>query len=86
MYTLVHGNKAKLKPPSLALLRCKLTFEIFELDLIAVQNGFQIFRAWPYFGANRLDLIAMHQCKFYLREQSDDFTSGSVSCGRGVWQ
>ena len=36
--TLVHGNKAKLKRPSLALLRCKMTFEIFELGLIAGHN------------------------------------------------
>ena len=31
--TLVHGNQAKPKCPSLALLRRKLTFEIFELGL-----------------------------------------------------
>ena len=36
-YTLVHGNKAKLKRLSLVLLRCKSKFEIFELGLIAVQ-------------------------------------------------
>ena len=56
----------KLKRPSLALLRCKLTFEIFELGLIAVQNDISnfllgliavqielfYFRAWPYCGAN----------------------------------
>ena len=41
--TLVHGNKAKLKRPSLALLRCKMTFEILKLGLIALQNHFQIF-------------------------------------------
>ena len=35
--SLVHGNKAKLKRPSLALLRCKSKFEMFELGLIAVQ-------------------------------------------------
>ena len=34
---LMYGNKAKLKCPSLALLRCKMNFEIFELGLIAVQ-------------------------------------------------
>ena len=33
---------------SLALLRCKLIFEIFELGLIAVQTDFRNFRAWPY--------------------------------------
>ena len=32
-----------MKFSSLALLRCKLTFKIFELGLIAVQNDFQIF-------------------------------------------
>ena len=72
----MHANKAKLKPPSLASLRFKITFEIFELGLIAVQNEFQIFeldlisvqisfsnfRAWPYCGANTLGLIAVHQC------------------------
>ena len=29
-------------------MRCKLTFEIFELGLIAVQNDISNFRAWPY--------------------------------------
>ena len=48
MITLVHGNKAKLKRATLALLRCKMTFEIFDLGLIAVQNDIQIFWAWPY--------------------------------------
>ena len=66
--TLVHGNKAILKRPSLALLRCKLNFSFFELGhiavqlffrilelcLIAVQTEFQNFRAWPYCGANWL--------------------------------
>ena len=51
-YTLVHGNKAKLKYPIVALLWCKSTFEIFELGLIAVQNDFFNFRAWPYYFAN----------------------------------
>ena len=46
--TLVHGNKAKLKRSSLALLRCKMTFEIFELGLIAMRTDFSNFRAWPY--------------------------------------
>ena len=41
-----------------------MTFEIFELGLIAVQNEFQNFRAWPYCGANRLGLIAVHQCNY----------------------
>ena len=41
--TLVHGNKAKLKRSSLALLRCKMTFEIFELVLITVQFTFPNF-------------------------------------------
>ena len=35
---------------------------MFELGLIAVQNDFPNFRAWPYCGANRLGLIAVHQC------------------------
>ena len=48
--TLVHGNKAKPKRPGLALLRCKMTFQIFGLGLIAVQNEFSNFRAWPYCG------------------------------------
>ena len=43
----MHGNKAKLKRPSLALLRFKITFEIFELGLIAVQNEFQVFELGP---------------------------------------
>ena len=50
--TLVHGNKAKLKSPSLASLRCKSKFEIFELGLIAVQINLSNFRAWPYCSAN----------------------------------
>ena len=58
----MHGNKVKLKCPSFALLWCKMTVEIFELGLIAVQNDFQIFRAGPYCGANRLGLIDVHQC------------------------
>ena len=29
-----------------------MTFKIFELGLIAVQNDFQIFQACPYCGAN----------------------------------
>ena len=33
----MHGNKAKLRHPTLALLRCKANFQIFELGLIAVQ-------------------------------------------------
>ena len=41
--TLVHGNKAKLKCLSLALLRCKSKFEIFESGLIAVQNEIRNF-------------------------------------------
>ena len=39
-----------------------MTFQIVGLGLIAVQNDFPNFRAWPYSGANRLGLIAMHQC------------------------
>ena len=39
----MHGNRAKLKRPSLTSLRCKMTFEIFERGLIAVQSDFQIF-------------------------------------------
>ena len=46
--TLVHGNKAKPKRPGLALLRCKITLQIFGLGLIAVQNDFSNFRTWPY--------------------------------------
>ena len=41
--TLVYGNKARLKCPSLALLRCKSEFKIFELGLIAVQIDIIIF-------------------------------------------
>ena len=41
--TLVHGNKAKLKRPSLALLRCQSKFEILVLGLIAVQIEIRIF-------------------------------------------
>ena len=48
--TLVYGNKAKIKRPSLVLLRCKMTFKFFELGLIAVQTDFEIFE---------LDLIAV---------------------------
>ena len=51
--TLLHGNKAKLKRPSLAFLRCKSKFEIFELGLIAVKNEYSKFQAWPYCGANK---------------------------------
>ena len=65
----MHGNKAKLKRPSLALLRCKMIFEIFELGLIAAQNEFKIFelgliaaqndsqilRAWPHCGEKSLE-------------------------------
>ena len=40
--TLVRGNKANLKRPSLALLRCKSKFEISELGLIAMQTEFEI--------------------------------------------
>ena len=64
--TLVHGNKNKLKRPSLALLRCKLTFEIFELGLISVQNDFWNFRAWPYCGAKwllKFSSLALLRCK-----------------------
>ena len=43
LYTLVHGNKVKLKRPNLALLWCKCKFEIFELGLIAVQIEIRIF-------------------------------------------
>ena len=56
------GANHHFKCLSLALLRCKMTFKFFELDLIAVQISFSNFRAWPYCGANRLGLIAMHQC------------------------
>ena len=37
LITLVHSIKVKLKRPSLALLRCKPNFSIFELGLISVQ-------------------------------------------------
>ena len=43
-FTLLHGNKVKLKRPSLAYLRWKSKFEIFELGRIAVQTNFQNFR------------------------------------------
>ena len=65
--TLVHGNKAKQKRPGLALLRCKMTFQIFGLGLIAVQNDFSNFRAWPYCGAKWLSKfsgLALLRCKF----------------------
>ena len=39
----MHGNKAKLKRPGLASLRCKMTFQIFGLGLIAMQNEFSKF-------------------------------------------
>ena len=39
---LVHGHKAKLKRPSLALLRCKMTFKFFELGLSVVQKGLAV--------------------------------------------
>ena len=55
------GTNWLSKFSSLALLRCKMTFEILELALIAVQNEFQNYRALPYCGANRLGLIAVHQ-------------------------
>ena len=44
---------------SLALLRCKLTFKISDLGRIVVQTEFQ------NLGANRLDLIAVHQCAYF---------------------
>ena len=49
---MVHGNKAKLKRQTLALLRCESNFKIFELGLIAVQTDFQNFGVWPYCSAN----------------------------------
>ena len=49
--TLVHANKAKLKFLSLALLRCKSNFQIFELGLIAVHKKYSKFQGWPYCGA-----------------------------------
>ena len=63
---LVHGNKARLKGRSLALLRCKPNFLIFELGLNAVQIEFSDFRAWPYCGANqifRLSSLALFRWK-----------------------
>ena len=63
--TLEHGNKAKLERRHV-LLRCKLTFKIFRLDLIPVQTDFHNFRAWPYCGANRFGLIVVHQSGNYL--------------------
>ena len=53
----MHANKAKLKRPSLALLRFKITFEIFELGLIAVQNEFQVFELDPIAVQIRLALL-----------------------------
>ena len=41
--TLMHGNKAKLSRPSLALMRGKSKFEIFKLGLIEVQIELFIF-------------------------------------------
>ena len=43
-----------------------MTFEIFELGLIAVQIENFHFRAWPYCGANRLGLIAVNQFTNYV--------------------
>ena len=80
LISLVHGNKAKLKRPSLAVLGCKSRFEIFELGLITVQSevffifelglivvqtDFQNFRGWPYYGANRLGLSAVYHCNYF---------------------
>ena len=47
----MQGNKGKLKRPSLASLRYKSKFEIFELGFITVQIKIRNFRAWPYCGA-----------------------------------
>ena len=52
------------------IIRCNLTLKNFEIGLIAVQIDFQNFRAWPYCDANRLGLIAVHQCTF---EDSENY-------------
>ena len=66
---MVHGNKAKLNVPSLALLQCKPAFEIFELGLIAVQIANFNFRDWLYCGANQtfknLSMKKFHAYKKY---------------------
>ena len=49
----MHDNNAKLKGPSLALLRCKSKFEIFELGLLAADIKYSKFQDWPYCGANQ---------------------------------
>ena len=57
------GAKWHFRFSGLALLWCKMTFQIFGLGLIEVQNDLPNIRAWPYCGANKLGLIAMHQCR-----------------------
>ena len=54
--TLMHGNKAKLKRPSLALLRCESKFGIFELGLIAVQIGLALLPCTTVFKIRQLRL------------------------------
>ena len=94
--TLVHGNKAKLKPPwpycgskwllkfsSLALLRCKTNIQICLLGLIAVQNDFQIFRAWPYCDANyffKFLSLALLRCKMTFQI----FELGLIALSKGL--
>ena len=77
----MHGNKAKLKRPSLALLRCKSRFEIFKFGLIAVRiNFFEFlslallrcklsfkFSSMAYCRANRLGLINVDQFSFQVQ-------------------
>ena len=76
--TLVHGNKAQLKRPSLALLRCKSKFEIFELGLIAVKIELFNFWSWPYCGANwtfQFLILALLRCISNIR----NFTLGLIA-------
>ena len=76
------GANRNSKFTSLALLRSKPKFEIFELGLIAeqieilelglivVQIGFQNFRAWPHCGENRnskFSSLALLRCKLAFK-------------------
>ena len=66
--TLMHGNKAKLKLPSLALLRFKMTFEIFELGHIAVQIGLVLLPCTSVF-------FEFLEYEFFIRYMYTDFFS-----------
>ena len=76
-YILVHGNKAKVKLLSLALLRCKSLFQIFELGLIAVQIEIRNIRPWPFFAANTfgllVNLLTCTSVIFFIQKTHHDF-------------